>query len=241
MSTAATAPRCVPTDGPVARGGSAPGAQASARVPAAAHRVSIAGPLATGVLLPLLVFALLASAVRAGPLAFDLALLGVAQRGGGGRADQAWALVTHFGYEWGVVPFDVMLVLVLSALRRWRRALFAAVALAGSGLLNVGAKLVFARARPDLWVSIAPEHNFSFPSGHAMGSMTLACVLVALAPPGRGRQLAVVGLGIFVATIGWSRVHLGVHFPSDILAGWALAMAWTMACRLAFLRGAAAA
>ena len=197
----------------------------------------MAWPLFAGVLLPLLAFALLASAVTAGPLEFDLALLGLAQRSGGGRADDAWLLLTRLGYEWGVVPVDVLLVLALAVLRHWRRALFAAAALAGSGLLNVGAKLAFARARPDLWIPIAPEHNFSFPSGHAMGSMTLACVLVALAPAGRPRQLATVVAATFVLAIGWSRIHLGVHFPSDILAGWALAVAWTMACRLAFFRG----
>ena len=42
-----------------------------------------------------------------------------------------------------------------------------------------------------------------------------------------------VGLAVFVAGVGWSRVHLGVHYPSDILAGWALATAWAVACRLA--------
>lgn len=241
MSTAATAPRCVPADRPVSPGPVAQGARPSGHASAQPDRSSIAWPLFAGVLLPLLAFALLAAAVRQGPIGFDLALLGAAQRTGGGRADQAWALLTQLGYEWGVVPVDVLLVLGLAVLRRWRQAAFAAVALGGSGLVNAGVKLVFARARPDLWVSIAPEHNFSFPSGHAMGSMTLACVVVALVPPGRRRRLAAAGLAVFVVAIGWSRVHLGVHYPSDILAGWSLALAWAMACRIAFLRGLRAA
>jgi len=221
------------TVAPAGQGAGSPG------VPRGPHpaRRSIAWPLATGVLLPLLAFALLAASVAGGPPAFDMFLLGIAEGHGGGRADAAWALLTRFGYEWGVVPVDVLLVLALAALRRWRQALFAAVALAGSGLLNMGAKLAFARMRPDLWVSVAPEHNFSFPSGHAMGSMTLACVLLALLPPGRPRFMAGAGLTVFVVAVGWSRVHLGVHYPSDILAGWALAVAWTMACRFLFLRG----
>lgn len=241
MSTAATAPRCVPTETPVIPGRTAPEARPGQHAPPARDRAGVGWPLAAGVLLPLMAFALLASMARAGPAGFDLALLGVAQRHAGVLADDAWVLVTRLGYEWGVVPFDLLLVLALVVLRRWRHALFAAVTLAGSGLLNTGAKLAFARARPDLWVSVAPEHNFSFPSGHAMGSMTLACVLVALLPAGRRRQLVVTALGVFVLAVGWSRVHLGVHYPSDILAGWALATAWSMACWIAFSRGARAA
>ncbi|WP_234446486.1 MULTISPECIES: phosphatase PAP2 family protein [unclassified Luteimonas] len=197
--------------------------------------------LAGGVLLPLAVFALLAASVGAGPLAFDLPLLGIAQGSGGGRLDAAWALVSRLGYEWGVVPFDLALVAALLLLRRWRAALFAAIALGGSGLLNVGAKLAFGRVRPELWESIAPEQNFSFPSGHAMGSMTLACVLALLLWRTRWRRPAIVGLGLFVAAVGWSRIHLGVHYPSDILAGWALGLAWTVAWWIAFSRGARAA
>lgn len=193
--------------------------------------------LAAGVLLPLVVFALLAASVPAGPLAFDLPLLGIAQRSGGGRLDAAWALVSHLGYEWGVVPFDLVLVAALLLLRRWRAALFAAVALGGSGLLNVGAKLAFGRVRPELWESIAPEQNFSFPSGHAMGSMTLACVLVLLLWRTRWRRPLIVVLALFVGAVGWSRIHLGVHFPSDILAGWSLGLAWSVAWWIAFSRG----
>ena len=62
--------------------------------------------------------------------------------------------------------------------RRWREAAFAIVAFAGSALLNLATKQFFQRQRPELWDSIAPEYTFSFPSGHAMGSMTLAAVVV---------------------------------------------------------------
>lgn len=193
--------------------------------------------LLAGVLLPLAAFAALAISTRAGPPAFDLILLEHARQAGGGRLDAAWLVVTRLGYEWGVVPGDFLLVAVLLALRRWRGALFAAVTLAGSGLLNVAAKQLFSRVRPDLWLPIAPEHNFSFPSGHAMGSMTLAWVLMLLAWPTRWRWPMAAAAAVFVAAVGWSRVHLGVHYPSDILAGWALATAWVVACRATFFRG----
>src|SRR5690606_4052086 len=110
------------------------------------------------------------------------------------------------------------LVLLLLALRRWRHAVFAAVATGGSALLNIAAKQLFARDRPSLWESIAPETSYSFPSGHAMGSMTLALVLVLLAWHTRARWWVLAAMAVFVPMVGLSRVYLGVHYPSDILA-----------------------
>ena len=115
--------------------------------------------------------------------------------------------------------------------------LFAGIALAGSGLLNVAAKHYFGRARPSLWESIAPESTFSFPSGHAMGSMTLAAVLVLLAWPTRWRWWVLGLAAAFVLMVGASRIYLGVHYPSDILAGWAAALAWVMGVYLVLFRG----
>jgi undecaprenyl-diphosphatase len=121
-------------------------------------------------------------------------------------------------------------VLVLAWRRHAREALFAALATGGSALLNVAAKHAFARARPDLWLSIAPETTYSFPSGHAMGSMTLGAVAVLLAWRTRWRWPVLAASAVGVLLVGLSRVYLGVHYPSDILAGWAAALAWAVAC-----------
>src|SRR5690606_22435327 len=131
---------------------------------------------------------------------------------------------------------DVALVLALALRRHYRESVFAAVATGGSGLLNVVAKQAFARDRPSLWESIAPENNFSFPSGHAMGSMTLAAVLVLLAWSTRWRWPVVAAMAVFVPMVGLSRVYLGVHFPSDILAGWAAALVWATGAYLLVFR-----
>ncbi|AXK72281.1 PAP2 family protein [Lysobacter sp. TY2-98] len=142
------------------------------------------------------------------------------------------------GYSGGVVPADIVLVLFLAFRRHSRSATFAAIALGGSALLNLIAKHVFARARPALWVSIAPESTYSFPSGHAMGSATLACVVACLAWNTRWRWPVIVVGVLFTLGVGMSRVYLGVHYPSDILAGWAAAIAWTLGVRfIAFRRG----
>lgn len=190
-----------------------------------------------GLLLPLWVFGELADEIHEQEaIAFDEPLLRFAQSMARQGFDDFFVFMSRLGYEWGVVPFDIALVLVLAVLRRNREAVFAGIALGGSALLNIGAKLTFARERPSLWESIAPETSYSFPSGHAMGSMTLACVLVLLAWHTRWRWLVVAVMVPFVLLVGLSRVYLGVHYPSDILAGWSVAMAWVAAVFLSIYR-----
>lgn len=181
-----------------------------------------------GVLLPLAGFGALARELhRDGGFAFDLPLLQAAHALEGARLDRFFVVVAALGYQWGVVPFDMLLVATLAVRRRLREGLFAGLAVVGSALLNLAAKPLFARDRPSLWESIAPESNYSFPSGHAMGSMTLACVVVLLAWRTRWRWPVLIAAGVFVVLVGLSRIYLGVHYPSDILAGWAAAIAWT--------------
>ncbi len=194
--------------------------------------------LFAGVLLPLWGFAELADEVVDGePFDFDEPLLLFAQSIAHAGYDRVFGFFSLVGYAWGVVPADILLVLVLAACRRLREGLFAGVALAGSGLLNMAAKRAFSRERPGLWESIAPETSYSFPSGHAMGSMTLALVLVLLAWPTRWRVPVLVAMAVFVPMVGMSRVYLGVHYPSDIVAGWTAASIWVVGTYLMVFRG----
>ena len=186
-----------------------------------------------GLLLPLWAFGELADEVReAEAFPFDAPILHFAQGIARDGFDRAFLLSSKLGYEWGVVPVDVVLVLALAAMRKLREGLFAGIALIGSASLNLGAKQLFARERPSLWESIAPESTFSFPSGHAMGSITLAMVLVLLAWHTRWRWWITLPMVAFTLMVGLSRVYLGVHYPSDILAGWAVAIAWTVGAYL---------
>lgn len=190
-----------------------------------------------GLLLPMWGFAELVDEVRERePIAFDEPMLALARDAASPALDRFFVIVTDLGYLHGVVPFDVLLVLTLLGLRRLREATFAGIALAGSGLLNVGTKLLFARDRPTLWESITPESSYSFPSGHAMGSATLAWVVVLLAWRTRWRWPVLLLAVPFVLLVGGSRVYLGVHFPSDILAGWAAASIWAAIVYLAVFR-----
>ena len=135
-----------------------------------------------GVLLPLWAFGELAEDLHEGEVFFfDAPLLRLAHALAAHGRDEFFVQVSALGYLQGVVPVDVLLLVVLAWRRQVREGLFAGVAIIGSALLNLGAKQLFTRQRPSLWESIAPESTYSFPSGHAMGSMTLACVLVLLA------------------------------------------------------------
>ena len=193
--------------------------------------------LFAGLLLPLWGFGALAEELHEGEVfAFDAPLLLFARELASHGFDRFFVAISALGYEWGVVPVDLVLIAWLG-LKRWKReGLFAGLALGGSALLNLATKQWFARERPSLWASIAPETTYSFPSGHAMGSMTLASVAVMLAWHTRWRVPVSLAGVAFVLLVGMSRVYLGVHYPSDILAGWCAAGAWSVACYLLVFR-----
>lgn len=193
--------------------------------------------LFVGVLLPLWVFAELADEVHElERIVFDEPILLRAHAYAGPAMDRFFIAISRIGYE-GVIAIDVVIAVSLLAFKRWREATFAAVAFIGSALLNLGSKQLFQRDRPSLWESISPETTFSFPSGHAMGSMTLAMVVILLAWPTRWRWPALLVVGVFALLVAFSRIYLGVHYPSDILGGWMAAMAWVTGIYLVLLRG----
>lgn len=197
-----------------------------------ARRLSLVLLFAT-VLLPLVVVGALAEDVwHAEAFPFDGAILAWLHA----RATPALdAPMLFFSRAGAPRPMVALFVAVLGALiARGRRgdATFFAVAVAGAMALNFAAKVLFGRARPDLWVSLAPESDYSFPSGHAMGAMAVAVALATLAWGTRWRwPIAIVG-GLFVGLVGLSRLYLGVHYPSDVLTGWLAALAWVGGVRL---------
>ncbi|MEO8160496.1 MAG: phosphatase PAP2 family protein [Arenimonas sp.] len=182
------------------------------------------------VVLPLWGFAGLADELREGEgFFFDQPILLALHQIASPGIDALFVTISKLGYQLGVLPADVLIVAWLLYRRRYRDGLFFGLAVIGSLLVNLAVKGHFARLRPELWASIAPEMSYSFPSGHAMGSATLAAALVVLLWRPRWRWWALAGGMAFVLLVGISRVYLGVHYPSDILAGWTAAIAWVMA------------
>lgn len=109
------------------------------------------------------------------------------------------------------------------------------VAVAGGALLNLTLKLAFGRPRPRIveW-RVHFVASSSFPSGHAMMSMivyaTLAYLIISLAPPPRVRRITVAAAVLIITLVGASRLYLGIHYPTDILAGYAVGFAWATLC-----------
>lgn len=193
--------------------------------------------LFVGVLAPLALFVELADEVHEfEAFHFDAPLLWRMHGWHGPVLDQVVVIVTRLGYEWFLIPADVVIVAALLWRRRWREASFTAISLVGSALLNMSSKQFFQRDRPSLWESIAPESTYSFPSGHAMGSMTFACVVVLLAWHTRWRWPVALLAPLFAVLVSVSRIYLGVHYPSDILAGWCAALVWVVGCYLVMFR-----
>jgi undecaprenyl-diphosphatase len=125
----------------------------------------------------------------------------------------------------------------LLALKRWPDAMMLLVATLGGTLISEGLKMGFNRPRPDLVAHIVETTSMSFPSGHAMLSAVTYLTLGALLAHAQERRRLrgyILGAAILVTLlIGASRVYLGVHWPTDVLAGWCLGAAWALICWVA--------
>lgn len=121
--------------------------------------------------------------------------------------------------------------------RRFRLALWTVAAVAGGSLLGVLLKLAVGRARPVLDEPVAHAAGLSFPSGHALNSVVgagvLLLVLGPLLPPAARRVAWAAGV-LVVLVIGFDRVALGVHYLSDVVAGWAVGAFWLAVTAAAF-------
>lgn len=135
------------------------------------------------------------------------------------------------GYAVALIAGAALLTLVLRH-RRWE-ALALALCLGGSAVLNTLLKLLFERSRPEL-LRLVDASGYSFPSGHAMVSLCLYGMLALLAirrlSDRRLRLLIVTIAAGVVAGIGISRIYLGVHYPSDVAAGFAAGGMWLVFC-----------
>jgi len=140
-----------------------------------------------------------------------------------------WAkTLTALGIWSFTVPFWGLTGVILAYQKQWRKVTYIILTVLGSMLLSTSLKLLFHRPRPHLWQSDLPwPTNPSFPSGHAFSSMMLVMLLI-LFWPWKGRIWIALAGAFFVLLIGWTRLYLGVHYPSDILAGWSAAIAWCL-------------
>ena len=159
--------------------------------------------------------------------ALDQAVLTAAQARQGGFMDSAMGAVTWLGSLWLLLPAVLLVGRYLWRTGRRREAMFLGASLLGASLLGHVAKFAVARPRPALFpmlVDLPPD--WSYPSAHTMQAVAVA-LAVLLVRKGRPGGTWVVA-GLVVALVGWSRIHLQVHFPSDVLFGGLAAIFWVL-------------
>lgn len=134
----------------------------------------------------------------------------------------------------GVTVAAVCGFLLLQGLRR--HAAFILIASVSGWLLNAGLKEAFGRPRPEIVPHLREVITLSFPSGHAMTSaviyLTLGALLMRIAQR-RVTRFYIMGMAMLATfLVGASRVYLGVHYPTDVVAGWLIGLSWALLCWL---------
>lgn len=147
-----------------------------------------------------------------------------------------WKFITHSGDRYVVILLGIILLLKKS-LREKYGVKFAIAALSSTALYQI-MKYIFQRPRPDLALRLIEQGGYSFPSGHSMNCLVSYGILIYLllryCENRRLAKLLSFGLGLLTILIGFSRVYVGVHYPTDIIGGWSLGIAVLVAMIYAF-------
>ncbi len=178
----------------------------------------------------LLLFATLATQVASGQsLAFDQSIRDAVRGSGSPAITTAMRVLAILGQPLAVFALSIAAA-VMFYRAGWRRgAMLLSVTVTGAVLLSAALKMAFQRARPEAFFHDAAS-GYSFPSGHALVSAAMLAGIAMLAATRiqNSRARAAVWLVALaaIAAIGFSRIYLGVHYPSDVLAGYAVAAIW---------------
>ncbi|GLB61118.1 phosphatase PAP2 family protein [Cytobacillus sp. NCCP-133] len=153
------------------------------------------------------------------------------------RLTEFMNVITFFGsVKWLVIAVIIASVLLI-IVKKISLAFFMMISSGVGALFNILLKLIFKRERPDIMPLIEAQ-GFSFPSGHSMGSFifygSLAYIIIHLARSRRWKAAWSLLLSCFIIAIGISRIYLGVHFPSDVIAGFAAGGVWLTIMILGF-------
>ncbi|WP_375510810.1 phosphatase PAP2 family protein [uncultured Nostoc sp.] len=190
--------------------------------------------LLIGVYLPLQVFEILTVKIWENKAGFpwDVPILLAVHSTANSQLDVLAVTLAIIGEPWTAIPILGAIALILLLQKRWRSLTYLLTISVGSVIINRIAKELMHRVRPQLWQSIAPASSFAFPSGHAMASITVVAILLFLTWDSSWRWLVLIFGSLYIIAIGWCRLYLGVHFPSDVLAGWMVALGWTIGVSL---------
>lgn len=206
-------------------------------------RLIAGGQLVLGFGLLLLIFwgmfSLVPAALQSRATAFDLAVATALRDFGSERLDRAFVEITYLGARLvgGLVILSVTPFLWM--MRQRRTALFLWTGYLGSILVSIVLKSLFTRVRPDpAYWRIDYATDWSFPSGHSINAVVVyggLFLAIRYLRPGRTvRAVALVLAALAILLIGVSRIYLGVHYPMDVLAGYAAGAIWLAMCAMVF-------
>jgi undecaprenyl-diphosphatase len=204
----------------------------------------LATPLLATLAACTLAFAELAAEMASGELAsIDGTVAAWLHTHATGLATTLLSTVTRLGGAQVLLAVTLLAALALLLRRRVAHAALMGAALGGGEALNWALKAAFERPRPSLSDPLATAAGFSFPSGHAMASITvygaLAFVIAASVGTRRAQLLVLSSAIALVLAIGFSRVYLGVHYASDVVAAYCAGLAWLTLCALTLLGASA--
>ncbi len=146
--------------------------------------------------------------------------------------DRVMLFITYLGNPNVVVVLVTIIMLILLWRKYYQEAKMFAIDCAGGVILSYELKTFFSKNRPQLWDSPLNEVSYSYPSGHALGSAVLyvflSYVLANRYP--KFAPLIYTGATILILSIGFSRLYLGVHWPTDIVGGYCIGFFWAILC-----------
>ncbi len=163
------------------------------------------------------------------PLGFDLPLMWTVRAWRSPGLDPLALTLDALGGIPVMGTLSVLLVVWLGWRRYLRAAAMLTLSMLGAVALTWLLKCFFDRPRPLLWPHGTVSFGDAFPSGHSVYAATLPVALALLVRSGPWQVPAWGVATLWMLAMGWSRVYLGVHFPSDVLAGWCLGLVWTLA------------
>lgn len=151
--------------------------------------------------------------------------------------DRAAQVLTFFGSHLFLIPATILVALALRSRGHSISALLFTGSVVGGFALNSLLKITFHRARPDLWQALVAEHTYSFPSGHAAMSTVffggLAAVALHLSKRPAVRIAAIVLAAVAAVTVAATRVYLGAHWTTDVVAGMLVGLFWVIVAAVA--------
>ena len=178
---------------------------------------------------PVILFSKIAGEiVERAPIGLDVTILNWIHDQASPLLDGIFLFFTTAGNVEFMLAFTAIIIGFLLYKHQRTNALIIAFSVGGAAAANLILKDLFHRDRPAFWHSLITETGYSFPSGHAMISSALIIGLIVLLWNTKWRLTSIIVGGFIVLMIGLSRLYLGVHYPTDVVAGWSAGFIWAL-------------